>query len=391
MIRPLFDPAEYDARRAAARRAAEEGGLVGLLVCSRGGGSLDRYADVLYLANYYSAFPYIPDHPENWSGRAHPFLLLPVEGEERLVIDTPAGPEIALPKERIRSAAMVIEAVTEEMRTAGLARGRVGLVGADVLPARSYRMLCDALPEVEWVDAQGLLNRLRARKSPAEIERLRRASELGSRVMDAMMAAAVPGVCHGEIVAAGMQVLLPAGGQLYNSFMASGRGGPDPKRVGAPFPTWAAQERVTEGDWLRLGISGVLDGYVFDLSRSRPIGPPSNRQIELFEAAIEIVEAGIAAVKPGARAHDVAEAAFAKEKALGLELGSAFSGIGHGVGLGWDDPWLTLGNEDAIEPGMVLCLERTVKADGYLGDFEETVVVTDRGAEKITDARIRYW
>lgn len=40
---------------------------------------------------------------------------------------------------------------------------------------------------------------------------------------------------------------------------------------------------------------------------------------------------------------------------------------------------------------MVLCLERTVKADGYLGDFEETVVVTDRGAEKITDARIRYW
>ena len=45
----------------------------------------------------------------------------------------------------------------------------------------------------------------------------------------------------------------------------------------------------------------------------------------------------------------------------------------------------------AIEPGMVLCIERTIRKDGYLGDFEETVVVTEDGCRKITDARICYW
>lgn len=44
-----------------------------------------------------------------------------------------------------------------------------------------------------------------------------------------------------------------------------------------------------------------------------------------------------------------------------------------------------------IEPGMVLCVERTVEKHGFVGDFEETVLVTDRGCEKISKARIRRW
>jgi Xaa-Pro aminopeptidase len=71
---------------------------------------------------------------------------------------------------------------------------------------------------------------LRAVKSAAEIECLRMASRLGSRMMDAMMEAAEPGASHADIVAAGMQALVPAGGILYNSFMSSGTGGDNPTR-----------------------------------------------------------------------------------------------------------------------------------------------------------------
>jgi methionine aminopeptidase len=39
----------------------------------------------------------------------------------------------------------------------------------------------------------------------------------------------------------------------------------------------------------------------------------------------------------------------------------------------------------------VLNFEKTLSRDGYLGDFEETVVVTETGVEKLTDARIRWW
>jgi hypothetical protein len=40
---------------------------------------------------------------------------------------------------------------------------------------------------------------------------------------------------------------------------------------------------------------------------------------------------------------------------------------------------------------MVLCIERGVRQDGFFGDFEETVIVTGAGPEKITDAQVRYW
>ncbi len=45
----------------------------------------------------------------------------------------------------------------------------------------------------------------------------------------------------------------------------------------------------------------------------------------------------------------------------------------------------------AIAENMVLCVERSVRHMGYLGDFEETVVVTKDGCELLTDARVRWW
>ena len=40
---------------------------------------------------------------------------------------------------------------------------------------------------------------------------------------------------------------------------------------------------------------------------------------------------------------------------------------------------------------MVLCVERSVRHMGYVGDFEETIVVTKDGFELLTDARVRWW
>jgi Xaa-Pro aminopeptidase len=68
-----------------------------------------------------------------------------------------------------------------------------------------------------------------------------------------------------------------------------------------------------------------------------------------------------------------------------------FSGLGHGLGLGWDAPWLTPDENAEIKPGMVMCIEKTLMRDGWLGDFEETVVIENDGPHLITDARRRYW
>ncbi len=388
---PAISAEEFAERRHNAAGMADAEGLAGLLVCSRGGGTLDRYGDVFYLTNCYTSFPYIPDLPGTWSARAHAFTVLSAGGGCALVTDAPDDGRTAMAANDVIYTDQVLDGVAEAMLRLGMQAGPVGLVGGDVMPVNIHRALSEMLPDVEWRDAQHILVRLRAVKSPGEIALLRHASVVGSRAIEAMMAAAVPGATHGDVVAAGMAVLAPAGAALYNSFMASGLGGEDPQAVRRNFPTWGSNEPLANGQWFRIGLSGVVDGYYFDLSRSKAIGPPTNRQVEVFEAAVEIVDTAIAEIRPGVTAEAVSAAGLAKQTALGYPNDGVFSGLGHGVGLGWDAPWLAPGDATVIEPGMVLCIERTIRKDGYLGDFEETVVVTDTGCEKITNARIRYW
>ena len=388
---PSISSEEFAERRRCAAEMAGADGLKGLLICSRGGGTLDRFGDVFYLTNYYTSFPYIPDLAGAWSARAHTFLVLSAKGDCVLVTDAPNDNHTALAEEDVIYTDLVLDGVLEAMRRLGMETGKVGLVGGDVMPVNTYQALDGLLPEVVWPNAQHILVNLRAVKSPDEIALLRRASVVGAQAIEAMMAAAEPGSSHGDVVAAGMAVLAPAGASLYNSFMASGRGGENPQVVRRNFPTWGSKEPLADGQWFRIGLSGVVDGYYFDLSRSKAIGPPTNQQIELFEAAIEIVEAAIAEIRPGVTAETVAQAGLAKQTALGYPNDGVFSGLGHGVGLGWDAPWLAVGDQTVIESGMVLCIERTIRKNGYLGDFEETVVVTEDGCEKITGAQIRYW
>lgn len=387
----MISTEEFTDRRGRAAAMADAEGLKGLLVCSRGGGTLDRFGDVFYLTNYYTSFPYIPDLPDVWSTRAHTFAVLSAKGECILVTDAPNDGQTALAEEDVIYTDLVLEGVLDAMQRLDMESGSVGLVGGDVLPVDTHQNLAARLTNVEWTKAQHILVKLRSVKSPDEIKLLRSASEVGSQALEAMMSAAEPHSTHGDVVAAGMAVLAPAGAALYNSFMASGRGGENPQAVRRNFPTWGSNEPLANGQWFRIGLSGVLNGYYFDHSRSKAIGAPTNQQIELFEAAIDIVEAAIAEIRPGVTAEAVAQAGLAKQTALGYPNDGVFSGLGHGVGLGWDAPWLAVGDKTKIEPGMVLCIERTIRKNGYLGDFEETVVVTEDGCEKITDAQLRYW
>ncbi len=390
-MRTTIGADEFAERRARATDAARERGFRGLMVCSRGGGSVDRYGDVMYLSNFYTAFPFIPDRQPDWSARAHAFVLLPVDGSAVLVCDDKPGADDHLPIDEVVVANDMVAALARELSVRGMAEGEVGVAGADALPWRAMRKLEAALPKVAWTDADDILERLRLVKSPGEVALLRASSAMGSRAIDAMLDAAKPGVTQGVVMLAGLEVMVGQGGILYNSFMSAGRGGGNAQVCASDFPTWAHPEPLADGQWFHVGLSGVLDGYYFDHARSGPIGDPSADQIGVFEAPIAAVQAGIAAVQPGATAADVAIAARAGLEAAGFALEGSFLGFGHGIGLGWDAPWLIPGDDTPLVPGMVLCVERSVRHAGFYGDFEETVLVTDEGSELLTDARVRRW
>jgi len=387
----MIPSSEFAARRDRARQAIREAGLAGLLVCSRGGGTTDRYADVKYLTNFYTRFPYIPDVPGEWTGRAHAFVILPADGEPVLVADDRPERDSDLAIGDVTVTGDVTGSVIAAMLKAGLAGGRVGVAGSDTLPWSLHNALAAGLPEVTWIPADDILGRLRMVKSPGEVAMLRRASHIGSRATEAMLDRAVPGATHGEVVAAGMEVLVTAGGILYNSFMSSGKGGNNPVTVASSFPTWGSDDVLEDGDWFHVGISGAVDGYYFDHARSKPVGHATAEQIRVFEAPLLAVREAMAVIRPGVTAADIARAGREKLESLGFELEGSFKGFGHGIGLGWDSPWLVESDHTPIEENMVLCVERSVRHMGYVGDFEETVVVTKDGCELLTDARVRWW
>ena len=386
-----IEPEEFAQRRETVRHAVRRVGLDALLVCSRGGGTTDRYADVMYLTNFYTRFPFIPDVPGEWTARAHSFVLLANDATPILIADDmPKRPEELNIEEHVVTGD-VIASVIQAIAKAGLHNATIGVAGSDTLPWSVHRQLAENFPDVTWQPADEIMGAIRMVKSPGEIAALRRASKIGSQATEAMLERAEAGVSHGEIVAAGMEVLVTQGGILYNSFMSSGCGGNNPRSVANSFPTWGSDEVLEDGDWFHVGISGVVDGYYFDHARSKPICQPTAEQIRVFEAPIVAVQAAIDCIRPGVTAADVARAGLDALEAQGFSLEGAFKGFGHGVGMGWDSPWVIESDKTMLQKDMVLCVERSVRHMGYLGDFEETVLVTDDGAELLTDAAVRRW
>ena len=69
-----------------------------------------------------------------------------------------------------------------------------------------------------------------------------------------------------------------------------------------------------------------------------------------------------------------------------------FPAVGHGIGLGWEGPWLTPDDATAFEPGMAIAVETIVGHPAVGGGFfEENGIVTDTGFEVLTTGASRRW
>jgi Xaa-Pro aminopeptidase len=70
-----------------------------------------------------------------------------------------------------------------------------------------------------------------------------------------------------------------------------------------------------------------------------------------------------------------------------------FPAVGHGIGLGWEAPWLTPTDDTILVPGMTIAVETLIGHPSVGGGFfEENGVVTDDGFEILTSGvRSRWW
>ncbi len=398
----LIPREEFANRQGHVAMEAQRHGLDAVVAWSKGGGTYDAYADVAYLANYYTAFPHLRDLKPLWTGRGHAAVIVPAHGDAVLVLDTADyRPEvIAAPDVRFDND--VLGAVAGVLTDRGLATGRVGLAGWEFLSIGAYRDLASRLPALDLQPADDILDRARMIKSPAEIEMLRRSGSIGSQAFEAMMANVAPGRTEADAVAAGVDVLTRAGGALYTALVASGPH--DAALVWNELPGYDAERPLERGEFFHVDMYGpACGGYLFDFARSTVVGgDASDAQRDLLEASVAAIDAVIAAIDGGATAADLARAGDGFLHREGFSGDNReddvarndlnFPAWGHGFGLTWEPPYLMVGDQTPIVPGMCVAIERHLGRSGVgTVAFEQNVVVLDSGPELISTASSRWW
>jgi Xaa-Pro aminopeptidase len=379
---------EHLERQARVRDAARERGLAAVVAFSRGGGTHDRVGDALWLAGLAAAQPFVPDLAGHWRAAGHVAVIVPTDGPSTAIVESdelqtpPATDAVVVAGDVIAGAARALGGAS-----------RVGVLGADAVPASWWAALEEPGPRLEPAD--DLAIELRRIKSPAEQELLRAAGRLGARAMAAALEAAVPGATEAEVAAAFFETVVRKGGAVYDVVASSGElsGTLGPSGGAAGAARWTTRTLQT-GDLLRLDAYGSVSGYWFDFARSLVVGgEPSEEQAELIGALREAVTAGIARLRPGVRLADVAQrcedvlAASEHARRHGVP-GHTMSGFwGHGLGVAWEPPWIGPDSPERAEAGMCLALERRARVPGLGGaQYEDDVLVGADGPEVLTEA-----
>ncbi len=270
-------------------------------------------------------------------------------------------------------------AVAAGLRDRGLAAGTVAVEKA-FLPADAWDVLRAELPEATFVEAQKLLEAMRAIKSPAELDLVRTAS-IG--IIDSMLATFAgcdPGETKAEIVERFRREQTDRGMVFDYCLVAAG-----------PESNRAPSDRVwREGDVLSLDSGGMYQGYIGDLARMAVAGEPTALMNDLMDEIESVQQAARTAVAAGHRGGDIFTVA---EKALAscAHRDEMFF-VAHGMGLITHEvprltgtgpvPYPADHAAAPLDAGMVLSIETWVenREVGFI-KLEDTLIVTDGGWE----------
>lgn len=142
---------------------------------------------------------------------------------------------------------------------------------------------------------------------------------------------------------------------------------------------------VQAGDVLVTGAFALVGGYESELERTMVVGEPSEEAKGLFSAMVAAQNVAFRALRPGRTCAEVERDVIAFiEKELGLK-NAVRHHTGHAFGLeGHEHPFLDLGDDTMIEPGMIFSLEPGLYIPGLAGfRHSDTVLVTEDGCQNL--------
>jgi Xaa-Pro dipeptidase len=251
---------------------------------------------------------------------------------------------------------------------------------------KAHAHLVAGLSGATIIDAELLVNWVRAVKSPAEIAYLRNAARLAEGTMRAAYEAIAPGVRECDAIA-----------RIYAAQVA---GHPDfagditalpptilaGENASAPHLMWG-DRRFTADETVALELAGACRHYTAGLARTIQLGKPGPKVLDTAKAVLEGMDAVLATMRPGVTGEDVEEAWRAVIARYGLKKESR---IGYSIGLAYPPDWgehtisLRQGDRYVLQPGNVVHSILGMWMEGWGIEVSETILVTERGCETLT-------
>jgi Xaa-Pro dipeptidase len=306
----------------------------------------------------------------------HGIALVSADGAAELYLDSATDAEraeVEAPSVRIHFAPDIARAVGARLDR--VANARLAAAPRRFLP----RWFADPARSFAIDDGTALVDKLLMHKTEGEIVAVRRAAQIADEAYAEFLKAVRPGRRQYEIVA-DIEAHLRTRG-CPDNFMIIGSGGKDVLGMTPP-----SERRIAAGDLVTTELTPSVEGYFAQICRTLVVGKATDAHRRAFAVFAEALEAGIAAVRPGVRAADVARAEndVFRKHGLGEYTTSQWTRVrGHGMGLFADSkPHILEDVNTVLEPGMALIVHpNTYHPEvGYmvLGDG---IVVTKRGAE----------
>ncbi len=245
-------------------------------------------------------------------------------------------------------------------------------------------------------------------KTGAELARMRQAGRLVGQVLQLMEQMAEPGMRTDELDRAAEEHIVSRGGraafkgyQGYPAAICASIG----EQIVHGIP---GARRLRQGELLKVDVGAVWEDYYGDGARTIAIGEVDEEARRLMEATERALKAAIAALRPGARLHEVSAAVQGTAERYGFSVVRDYHGHGIGKALheapsvpNFVSPDM-MRNSPTLEQGLVLAIEPMLNAgthrtkvlcdgwtvvtkDGKLSaHFEHTVAVEEGGPTILT-------
>ncbi len=279
-----------------------------------------------------------------------------------------------------RNATALARAAAAAIRERGRGSGTIA-VEMEFLPANAMNTLAEELPGARFTEANGILEELRAVKTPEELDVFRRITQADAEVIREVFQSAQPGATTRDIARAVEDGMTRRGLHFLWAFTCAGNG-----MLRAPSgKVWGP------GEVLHIDAGGESGGYLTDVGRMGVRGGPSPLADELFKACLATLDGVRGEIRAGAVCGELYDSGFKHLADTGHGEWGEF--IIHGVGMvSHELPRFGPGVERKLEAGMVVSIETDIRHPevGYV-KIEDTVAVTAEGVEGLGDLGREAW